>query len=234
MSENRKEKTRKYNQEYYRIHKIAINASNKRYHQENKESILQTKRSYRIKNKDAVNATKRRYYRGHTEAKLTACKKYREKNIENERARGRQYYYINRETVNNTSKIYRSKNLCKVLLARAKKRSAIKKLEFNITMEHLLSIWPKDNRCPILGTIFEVDSDKRHTGASLDRIDNTKGYVVGNVQVISTLANSMKATADTDQLKKFAHYYCDKPDLQDPDPIGNYIETHYQDSEALI
>ena len=39
---------------------------------------------------------------------------------------------------------------------------------------------------------------------SVDRIDPTKGYVRGNVRVISYLANRMKSNATVDQLVRFS------------------------------
>jgi hypothetical protein len=47
--------------------------------------------------------------------------------------------------------------------------------------------------CPLLGTPME--------SPSLDRIDSTKGYVKGNVWVISNRANTLKNDATLTELK---------------------------------
>lgn len=75
-------------------------------------------------------------------------------------------------------------------------------LEFNL--EYTDIILPK--YCPILE--FKLDYSKNISYAintpTIDRIDNSKGYVKENVIVVSRLANAMKNEADFNQLKVFS------------------------------
>ena len=62
--------------------------------------------------------------------------------------------------------------------------------------------------CPV----FEMELDwgmngRQPNSPSLDRIDPTKGYVKGNVMIISDLANGMKQNATPEQLKQFGRYH---------------------------
>jgi UDP-N-acetylenolpyruvoylglucosamine reductase len=41
---------------------------------------------------------------------------------------------------------------------------------------------------------------------SLDRIDSARGYVPGNVQVVSHKANTMKSNASTEELIAFSEW----------------------------
>lgn len=64
--------------------------------------------------------------------------------------------------------------------------------------------------CPILGIKLEYGAG--HDGnapqhATLDRIDNTKGYVPGNIMIVSRLANAMKNEASFNQLQTFITNY---------------------------
>ncbi len=85
----------------------------------------------------------------------------------------------------------------------AKKRALKKNLDFNIDVEYLIKKLIETNYiCPYLGVKFE----KRNSDyvLSIDRIDPTKGYVKGNIEITSRLANTMKNKATNSQLMIFA------------------------------
>jgi predicted nucleic acid-binding Zn-ribbon protein len=91
---------------------------------------------------------------------------------------------------------------------RAKSRAKLSQMEFNIEVIDI--VIPK--LCPVFG--IELISNVGRSGGNqnspaLDRIDNTKGYIKGNIQVISHLANQMKASANSDQLIMFAKWVND-------------------------
>lgn len=90
---------------------------------------------------------------------------------------------------------YKEKNM----LAKAKQRADRFSLDFNIEESDI--IIPKT--CPVLKKEL-----KQHTryAPSLDKIDPTKGYTKGNIQVISRKANTMKNDATIDDLKNFARW----------------------------
>jgi hypothetical protein len=61
--------------------------------------------------------------------------------------------------------------------------------------------------CPILGIpLFPGKGHSWSFSPTLDRVDNTLGYVPGNVWIISALANQMKSSADERTLLNFAKW----------------------------
>jgi len=74
----------------------------------------------------------------------------------------------------------------------AKKRAADKGLEFNLTYTYLLSICP--DKCPVFNVDFMFIGNKQMNSISpsIDRLDPTKGYVEGNVVIVSLKANAIK------------------------------------------
>lgn len=58
--------------------------------------------------------------------------------------------------------------------------------------------------CPCLG--IRLDRNQWETKPSIDRIDNKKGYVKGNIWVISTTANTIKCNANGQQIMDVYNY----------------------------
>lgn len=87
------------------------------------------------------------------------------------------------------------------MLRNAKERAVKNNLEFTINPD-LITI---PEFCPILEIpIYTGTKSSYKNSPSLDRIDNSKGYIDGNIAVISTLANSMKNCATLEQLLIFS------------------------------
>ena len=65
----------------------------------------------------------------------------------------------------------------------------------------------KPVQCPVFGKRFvERGVGFSKWSPSIDKIDPRKGYVKGNIQVVSMLANCMKRDATPEQLKQFARW----------------------------
>lgn len=56
---------------------------------------------------------------------------------------------------------------------------------------------------PEICPVFKIPLDKGRFSPSLDRIDNSKGYIPGNVWVISRLANTMKNDGSLEEILTF-------------------------------
>lgn len=75
-----------------------------------------------------------------------------------------------------------------------------KGLEFNIEISDIVI----PNICPILR--IKLGRFDRKTAPSLDRIDNTRGYIKGNVRVISNRANVMKGDMSLEDIERLSAY----------------------------
>lgn len=90
--------------------------------------------------------------------------------------------------------------------------------EVTITLEDLKNTWEQQGGiCPYTGLKLYLPTWKKvgtaeqlWCRASLDRIDSSKGYVVGNIQFVSTPINFMKSTMsdlETKQYLKLISFY---------------------------
>lgn len=90
------------------------------------------------------------------------------------------------------------------LIKWAKHRAKKKGIPFDLTVDDI----EIPSHCPVLSTELVLGTDKPGDASpSLDRIDPKKGYVRGNVQVVSYRANRLKADASLmELLQVYAHY----------------------------
>ena len=104
---------------------------------------------------------------------------------------------------------WRSKNPIKYWLASVRRGAKQRGLEFSISEADLS---PMPECCPVLGCKLDyskgpfVGRNKRLNVAS-DRVDNVKGYVPGNVVIISLRANYLKKDATVAELRALADFY---------------------------
>lgn len=95
----------------------------------------------------------------------------------------------------------RIRNFTHAMYIAARNRAKRKGIEFNID-ETDITI---PEICPLLEIPIEYGTKSNYDRSpSLDRIDNTKGYIKGNVWVISQKANAMKNSATFEELKIFS------------------------------
>lgn len=86
------------------------------------------------------------------------------------------------------------------LFYRAKRRAVDRGIPFSITEESIEKIGIPE-LCPVFGVPM-----KGKYAPSLDRVDSSKGYVEGNIQVISTRANTLKNNATAEELQKVVDF----------------------------
>jgi hypothetical protein len=98
---------------------------------------------------------------------------------------------------------WKDKNREKNLFQLARHRAKLKGIEFNIEISDIVI----PEICPILGLpLKKIIDGNRDLSPSIDRIDNSKGYIKGNIQIISFKANTMKHNANETDLINFSKW----------------------------
>jgi hypothetical protein len=141
--------------------------------------------NYKIKNsakmKETFNKNKLKYY------KKTKEKYYQDIELSKQKLKTR---YFN--------------NTAARLVNSAKVRAKKKNIPFDITKEDIII----PTFCPVLGIKLQVNSGcAKHSSPSLDRIIPDKGYIKGNVIVVSYKANTIKNDATIEDLEKVTNFY---------------------------
>ena len=114
----------------------------------------------------------------------------------------REYYLSNKEKMNRQSAVYRTNNYERDIFHRCKRSAQVYGYPFDLLLEDIQI----PEKCPFLN--IPLTRTQGHgrvwTNASIDRIVPSLGYVKGNIQIISDLANRMKQEATKEQLLIFA------------------------------
>lgn len=92
------------------------------------------------------------------------------------------------------------------LLSITKYRAQKRGIPFDLTVEDVVV----PDFCPVLGLPLYRNTGGRAQGSNsptVDRIDPDKGYIRGNVRVISSRANAIKSNATPEELLRVAAYF---------------------------
>lgn len=189
-----------------------------------KECHSEYRRQHYLENKDKVTTQVYDYNSKHPELK-TKRKENKLLNRPNKKA-GRIFecaccvcnniIFVSKKDIENGIKKFCSKN-CRnknnksdyyYYLKSVNKRANDKKLDFNLTEDFIKDLLEKkqNNRCIITNSYIQIKKKKEETSlfetASLDRIDNTKGYTKDNVQWVMLAINYMRLDFSIEDLHK--------------------------------
>ena len=104
------------------------------------------------------------------------------------------------EKLNRDWKVDAARLLYKNIKSRCKRMGR----EFSIELEDITI----PEKCPVFG--FDLKREDKQTwmcAPSVDRVDNSKGYIKGNVTVVSRRANIIKRDATLEELEQLFNYY---------------------------
>ena len=147
----------------------------KEYYLTHKEQIARRKKKYRALHVVQQRQCDAAYYRDHQKQICSRKKKYRKSH---------------RAELAQANRKYRMGRIPWLLLHRVKARAKRLGLAFNLTLADLV---PLPTCCPVLGLPLRYGTSSNDPCAySLDRIDNSLGYVQGNIAVMSNRANRLK------------------------------------------
>ena len=85
-----------------------------------------------------------------------------------------------------------------------KQHAHLRGLLFDLRIEDIWNLYVSQNKqCALSGVEISFDMKRGKTTASLDRINNTKGYTIDNVQWVHKVINQMKSDHSTEDFLKW-------------------------------
>ena len=154
-----------------------------------KSCISSYMKNYGQKNADIISHKRKRRYQENREQEL---KKMRERR----KLMGWKW--------NETRRQRHKENPLLEMYQSAKTRAKRKGLDFKLNPDDLTL----PDKCPVLGIPLIVSEETASNNSpTIDRIDNSKGYIPGNIIIISFKANTIKNTASIEDLQKVLTFY---------------------------
>ena len=149
-------------------------------------------REWRAKNPDKVAAYRPKDHKAH-------YAKNRTKILAQQKA----YRGSNPKAQAAASKNWRARNPTVWLLGNARRRAKSLGLDFSLERSDLTLV----DVCPITGlTLSYTNAKLSDNSATVDRVDTTKGYVPGNVRIISNRANWRKSDFTLEEIERLYRY----------------------------
>lgn len=166
-----RDKLAEYSIEYYKANKELISDNHKKYYDDNKEDIKQKVINYYESNKDGT------------------IREYRELNKTKKSQYNKEYYMTNLEKLTQYRHRHEQKKTLKSRFRTAKGSAKKRNLEFILTFDQYSIEVIKP--CYYCADYFK--GNEIGTGVGLDRVNNSKGYIIENVVPCCAHCNYLKS-----------------------------------------
>lgn len=183
-----------------------------------KSCVVEYGKIYRRKNKKRLSKQAGEYYQNNKIEILNCNRLYRHKHP----TYMKEYYKRNIMKRKKQDQEYYKNNIARQMFNSSRRRARIKDIPHNITIEDIqkeidnIKNEKDEYICPVLNIEICINTGtkrKYNDSMSLDRINNSKGYIKGNICVISWRANKLKCDASIEEIKN----------------MYNYIQSYYRD-----
>jgi hypothetical protein len=176
----------------------------KLYRQNNLEKVKERRKLYYQNNTEKMKERKKLYRQNNTERVKEYSRLYYQDNLEKVKERRKLYYQNNPEKERERNKIYRQNNRKKEMIRHARLRAKEKQLPFDLQEEDIMV----PQVCPVFGTPLQNGEKIMSSNSpSLDRIIPEKGYVKGNVIIVSEKVNRIKSNATPEEIIAVGEFY---------------------------
>lgn len=175
----------------------------KQYYEQNKDKLKERAKIWSLINKDEIKIKQREYYLANREKILARQKEYVKNNKEKIYLKRKEYLTKNPQILKKSQDKWLENNPEYDIYHNAKRRAKDKNIDFDIHWSELKI----PEYCPVLGIpIIKGIKNSSENSPSIDRIIPEKGYVKGNVAIISSKANRLKQNATLEELKAIIRY----------------------------